>query len=368
MISLATLLIVYTSITFYIIFFKTYTILLECLDAYLDGSVWQYIAALGCIMLYIPVTATIRFRHLSRTVYASVIKTCAILLKRLIDYVYRNFNLLRRTMLHILVTEPTFPVVPDGYRSTVIYVSIVKPYVVLLKILADSVYEQLHALGCIMLYIAAIAPFPVVYLSAAFYTVVIWLIRTTPLPKAKKARLRSTVKLEYVVPDEAVAADKVQANGGFESSDNNTASKTDGQIPMSKLSANGRIDSLDNSTASTTNGQSPMFPIDPSPVTPPDHEDCVSFDNTSDLTLPENSDLLHTGKRQKVHLNIDGHKISSNVGFTKTVLQNCENRRVFYLDTGKPECGGSFKGRMELGTRVYEGPAKSLLRVLEDEM
>lgn len=57
---------------------------------------------------------------------------------------------------------------------------VVETYAILLKRLADAVYDLFTALGCIMLYITVLAAFPNVYLSATFYITVTSIISVTP--------------------------------------------------------------------------------------------------------------------------------------------------------------------------------------------
>ena len=58
--------------------------------------------------------------------------------------------------------------------------SVNEAYAIFLTRLAGSVYGLFTALGCIMLYITAIAAFPIVCQSATFWTIVTSLTCVTP--------------------------------------------------------------------------------------------------------------------------------------------------------------------------------------------
>lgn len=229
--------------------------------------------------------------------------------------------------------------------------SVIEAYAVFVKRLADSAYDLLAALGCIILYTIVIATFLILYISATFYIIITTLNGMNPRQEADLDNLSAVVDVQSGIPDEAIATT-------VDKSLNTTANRSLIKVPI--LQVNGR--SLE------TEPQVPTTEL--LPAIPWYLKDYEFFYNTADMNLPENARLLtaEDGKPTYSRLTICGRCLFSDPAQVKSVLQHLELERVteFSLEEGIIESCESVRGKLELGDRVYVGQAVWLLRVLEE--
>lgn len=264
-------------------------------------------------------------------VVESLIEAYAILFTRLVESVHGLFNALGLVLLYLLVTA-LFPVLCFAIRF---------------KCLSDSVDDLINAMKLITLHLFVAAVFPIVCLSATFYIIVTSLIGVTSWPFfIIVASLMDVMTGQELEPDIARTVAEQQCNEAF------------------AVNVGRSLADISNGSSKSTMGVKKdrhvrFLSTDLLPPAIPSHlKDCDFFYNTADMDLVDNSTLLLKGKLRQVRLTMDGQHIWCSVKKPKMVLKKCERRGVR---------GESKRGRLELGSRVYAGPAEWLVRVLKEE-
>ena len=230
---------------------------------------------------------------------------------------------------------------------------VIEAYAVFVKRLADSAYDLLAALGCIILYTIVIATFLIVYISATFYIIITTLDGMTLRQEADIDNLRPAADVQRGMADEAIATT-------VDESQTTTANGSLTDVPI--LQINGR--SLE------TELQVPTTELPP--AIPGYLKDYEFFYNTADMSLAENARLLTAkeGEPRYSRLTTGGECLIGDPAKIMRILQALELARVtkFGMEEGIIECCESARGKLELGDRVYVGQAWWLLRVMEEKL
>ncbi|CAF9943005.1 MAG: hypothetical protein ALECFALPRED_010423 [Alectoria fallacina] len=133
-----------------------------------------------------------------------------------------------------------------------------------------------------MLYITAIAAFPIVCLSATFFTIVTSLTGVTPQKEVNSDDLAAAVEVQSGLPDESIA------------------------VTVHEYLAGALTGSSNKSATIKLNGHNYVLPTDLPSAIPPYLENCEFFYNTADMDLFEKSKLLLEGNLKMARLTMDG--------------------------------------------------------------
>ena len=231
--------------------------------------------------------------------------------------------------------------------------SVIEAYAILLQNLNESVRDLLTALGCVILHMIALAVFPIDCLLATFYSIVTSLMGVTPRPKVDMNSLCEAT--------------------GLDSNEEGTVNEQGSINEVGAISADASFADIPNgasrsATAIKLDGHTHIIPADLPPAIPLHLADCEFYYNTVDLNDVEDPNVLLEGSLQVARVTIDGQCLTCNAGYANNMLLNLEHTR--YVDSGGGEMvqvSESKRAQLELGKRVYVGPAEWLLRVLKQE-